>query len=183
MVNYPAFQSGFVLEGTITTTDDAPADSLLATEEILAWEYRATHSAASFPGRLFTSDDTIYVNNTTAAIGVRITDSSIELPLATAEHPEYVGLVLGRQGFLPRGLFGSNMIWQSQVSPPAGFGPYRTERYEGDIGLALWSTDPTGTTGPNWLIATIVPEPGSGALVGIVGLVVSLFVRSVVSRK
>src|SRR5262245_31502657 len=42
VVNYPLEQFGHTINGTITTTDDAPLDSILQATEILDWQWSIT---------------------------------------------------------------------------------------------------------------------------------------------
>jgi PEP-CTERM motif len=160
LVNYSADQDGHSLSGTITTTDDAPLDSLLETAEILDWQWRVAGANAFSASR----DD--FLTDGTAATGIRISETAIELSLATPESPEIAELQLARSiSVAPRGAFGHVLHWHTQYDGTQDLlNIYSARSLHGDAIQGYWSGEPA-SIGPNtWIIATAVPEPSTLAL-------------------
>jgi hypothetical protein len=114
LVDYPADQDGNSLSGTITTTDSAPLDSILDTAEILEWQWSIT---GPIPVVASSSD---FDFDDSEATRVRITNSSIELPLATTVDRETAYLGLARRSPVPRGAVGHRITWSTRYDSMTG---------------------------------------------------------------
>lgn len=157
LVDYPDLQNGHTLSGTITTTDDAPDDGLLVTEEILDWEWDIDGpnvlSASLAPG----STDTF-------AHGISISTRTIELPFATPADLRLWQRNTGSRGGSVDALRWSvvfdNAIGVYSSNNVAGF-------LGGDVPTTFWLTTLSSPSNSGWVIATVIPEPGTQSLVSI----------------
>ena len=169
-VDYPLLQAGHTLQGTITTTDDAPSDAILETEEILAWQWSVMGPNVRFsvmPGEdTFTATHDGHTENGTVATGVSISPTAIELPLATSENSNLAELLLWR--FTPggRGSFGYRLGWSTKFFDD-GRGQhnhYRASNQRGDVINLFWAGSFSSSEDSNLLLAIAVPEPSTSAL-------------------
>lgn len=169
LVDYPAYQNGHALRGSITTTDDAPLDSLLTTNEILAWNWQLSGA------NTFAATSTDFTIDDKTSVQVRITDSAIELP----QNLNLTGpaiLRLGRATPLSRGILAHHIRWQSRpLLPPATpENTFGAAKVEGDAVLSYWNTnfEPVSLY---WTVAVAVPEPTSFGLafVGACGVILT----------
>jgi hypothetical protein len=162
LVDYPAYQNGHALRGSITTTDDAPLDSLLTANEILSWNWQLS-GANSLAA---TSTDFTVADKT--SIQVRITESAIDLPQDLSMIGPAI-LRLGRATPTSRGSFGHHIRWQARplLSPSTPENAFDAAKFEGDAVLRYWSTNFVPVS-PYWTVAVAVPEPTSFGL-GFVG--------------
>jgi hypothetical protein len=172
LVDYPAYQNGHSLRGSITATDDAPLDSLLTASEILAWNWQLSGANS------FAASSTDFTLDDKTSIQVRITESAIELPQDLGGIGPAI-LRLGRATPTSRGSFGHHIRWQSRpllspTTPENGFG---AAKFEGDAVLNFWNTNFL-PEGPYWTIAVAVPEPTSVGL-GFIGACGVLLTRRV----
>ena len=154
IIDYPLLQEGHTLTGTITTTDDAPLDSMLDVAEILDWQWSITGpnilSAADTPPPTSGSP-------TTFADGISISSLTIELPLATQTDLRLWQITPKSRGLLRA------LRWST--SDPGLDGIYSSNnnagRRDGDVPLEFWSSEIANPDGASWVIANAVPEPSS----------------------
>jgi hypothetical protein len=166
LVDNPASQEGHFLNGTITTTNDAANDSSLDLAEILGWQWSVSgpHSFAA------SSQD--FLNNTSIAIGVRITNQAISLPVATLSTPGPFRLSLSRETPMVRGAFVHSLFWSSLNTPSAGTrNIYSASYLQSDAILSFWSGNATFPSNSGWLIAVAVPEPSTVVLIVLAAMV------------
>jgi hypothetical protein len=155
LVDYPANQNGHTLNGTITTTDDAPNDSLLDVAEILSWQW-----GISGPNS-FAANSTEFLTNSSVALGVQITTEAISLPAPTLSDPGPFRLVLSRRTSLGgRGELSHGLMWQSVNTPSAGTTNISSAgRMQGDAIQSFWSGSATFPGRSGWVAAVAIPEP------------------------
>jgi hypothetical protein len=172
-VDYPADQEGYSLTGTITTTDDAPLDSILDAAEILDWQWSIT---GPYP---FSASRADFLTDHTAATGVRISQTAIELLLATVDRPQLSQLQLSRQTSLtPRGSLGHTLSWGTRYDAMSGhFNFYSARSLHGDAIQGYWGTQPTSLGSSTWAIAVAIPEPGTLGTAAVGAPILMLFVR------
>jgi hypothetical protein len=172
-VDYPADQEAYSLTGTITTTDDAPLDSILDTAEILDWQWSIT---GPYP---FSASQADFLTDHTAATGVRISQTAIELPLATVDRPQPAQLKLSRQTSLaPRGSLGHALSWGTRYHAMSGqFTFYSARSLHGDAIQGYWGTQPTSIGPSIWPIAIAIPEPATLVTAAVGALILMLSVR------
>jgi hypothetical protein len=177
LVNYPPDQDGYSLAGTITTTDQAPLDSILDVAEILDWQWSA---AGPIPVVASRND---HVLDETVASGLRITNSTIELPLATPAHPQLAQLRLAKSASVPRGSVGHRLIWSTRYDAVAGTTTsFSASTAHGDVLRGYWFGPSTGAGPTSWLIATAVPEPSGLGTVALSVAAVALVTRRFPSK-
>jgi hypothetical protein len=155
LVDYPANQEGHTLNGTITTTNDAPNDSILDVAEILSWQW-----SISGPNS-FAANSTEFLDNASIALGVQITTEAISLPAPTLSDPGPFRLVLSRRTSLGgRGELSHGLTWQSVNTPSAGTTNISSAgRMQGDAVQGFWSGSATFPGRLGWIVAVAVPEP------------------------
>jgi hypothetical protein len=169
IIDYPLLQEGHTLTGTITTTDDAPLDSLLQTDEILAWQWSIMGPRVRYglpPGEdTFTATHLDLEDSSTVSTGVRISNRAIELPLATAESPEWAELLLGRSGPDARGADTRRLRWSTAyIDDERGQSNwYAAIVMFGDAGFGFWISMADSPGDPSWLLAKAIPEPSTFA--------------------
>jgi hypothetical protein len=170
LVDYPANQMGHTLNGTITTTDDAPNDSLLDMAEILSWQWNISGPNS------FAANSTQFLNNSSQAFGVRITPSSIALPVANLSNPGPFRLSLARSTPISRGDFGHSLSWHSVNTPSAGTMNHSySGRMDGDALQSYWHGPATFPSSSGWIVAIAIPEPTTSLLIAFV--MPAVFVR------
>ena len=166
LVNYPALQEGHTLAGTITTTDDAPDDSVLEAAEILHWQWTITG-----PNNLSADG-----SSPTQLEGITITTNSIEFPsLSTAV------LSLRNQSQFEEPL--PALAWFHRFNDDSGmFEPTYLATVVTDVSRppSIWSSNLAGLATSSWIVATIVPEP-SCCLLAVLGTMSVLFIRRLVT--
>ncbi|REK09860.1 MAG: PEP-CTERM sorting domain-containing protein [Planctomycetota bacterium] len=142
--SYPSEQGGGTLVGSITVTDTAPDDGILSIAEVLAWNWTATNGPLALAANS-TEENAFY---SPGGSGATITETDILLAegsmLFGVENPESnAGLLYDQSSSMP-GL------------------------YLASSGLVtiVWGTAPAPNAlgGDPWVIATLVPEPGTAAL-------------------
>jgi hypothetical protein len=155
LVDYPANQNGHTLSGTITTTDDAPNDSLLDLSEILSWQWSITGP------NTFAANSTEFLDNTSLALGVQITTQAISLPVANFGDPGPFRLELSRRTSLgSRGQLSHSLAWQSVNTPSAGTTNFSSaNRQSGDAVQSFWFGSATFPSSSSWVVAVAIPEP------------------------
>jgi hypothetical protein len=160
LIDYPANQNGHTLNGTITTTDDAPNDSLLNVAEILSWQW-----SISGPNS-FAANSTEFLDNASVALGVQITTEAISLPAPTLSDPGPFRLVLSRRTSLGgRGELSHGLMWHSVNTPSTGTTNISSAgRMQGDAIQSYWSGSATFPGRLGWVVAVAVPEPTTGVL-------------------
>jgi hypothetical protein len=158
LVDYPALQNGHALTGTITTTDDAPIDSVLQANEILDWRWSITGASKLSATHALPSSPDL---PTTRAEGITITSASIEIPFDSS------AVLFLRQIDSGFGPLIRSVVWFTELNNMTG--EYATQNaasyFAGDILIRYW-LNPLAQS-PNssrWIVATIVPEPLSGWL-------------------
>jgi hypothetical protein len=159
-VDYPVYQHGHTLTGTITTTDDAPLDSILDEAEILDWHINIT---GQYP---LTASRYQYPLDFTEVRGIRISDSVIELPLAVAGD-SLPGRLLISESTVgdSRGAYDYRLSWFTRFDAVRGtLLTYGAFTLNSDVVRDRWFGDISARGGSNWLIATAVPEPCAAAL-------------------
>jgi hypothetical protein len=160
LIDYPANQNGHILKGTITTTDDASADSLLNVAEILSWQWSISGA------NTFAASSTEFLNETSVATGVQITTEAIALPIANFSAPGPFTLALARQSPGGRGgAYGHSLSWTSVNTPAAGTRNISSAaRQRDDAFLSFWFGPATFASSSARVIAVAVPEPATGLL-------------------
>ncbi len=154
IVNYPEFQNGWTLSGSITT--DGKTGAILSSD-ITAWSWTISMGTMSFT----------YANTSPGASvspfgGVMASASEIYLP-----KPASTGGVneLGLGVTVPDA--SSLLMWKQQITNGGDdIGVYSA--YVQNSAPNAWSTNPNTTTGlggENWIVA-VVPEPSSLFLAG-----------------
>jgi len=178
MVDNPAIQNGYLLDGTITTTDDAPFDSPLSEEEILGWDWSLSGNGS------YSASSLQYTDDGRIALGVRITPTTIELPLATAENPGLAELQLQRS--VPnRGLVGHSIRWNTQYDVALGARNISAAyQLGGDVVIGFWSGEVVVDHASTWVLARAVPEPASVVCVAlaVISLLATCRARSSIGR-
>ncbi len=156
LVDYPAVQNGYSLSGSITTTDDAPADGKLALNEVIDWQYHirgpVNLSATLGPNPIFPSFPTTDIEN------ISISSQAIELPLVVES--QIVSY------FSPIDFFDGDagwnyvaLVWKTGLDDERVSGTrVTTEAFTSED--PLWSVEINVGSSP-WVIATYVPEPAS----------------------
>jgi hypothetical protein len=155
LVDYPANQNGHTLNGTITTTDNAPTDSVLDLSEILSWQWSITGP------NTFAANSTEFLDNTSLALGVQITTQAISLPVADFGDPGPFRLELSRRTSLGgRGQLSHSLAWQSVNTPSAGTTNFSSaNRQDGDAVQSFWFGTATFPSSSSWVVAVAIPEP------------------------
>jgi hypothetical protein len=155
LVDYPGNQEGHTLNGTITTTNDAPNDSLLDVAEILSWQWSITGPNS------FAANSTDFLDNTSIALDVQITTQAIYLPATTLSDPGPFRLTLSRRTSLGgRGELSHGLAWQSVNTPSAGTTNFSSAgRMNGDAIQSFWSGSASFPGRLGWVVAVAVPEP------------------------
>jgi hypothetical protein len=173
LVDYPANQMGHTLNGTITTTDDAPNDSLLDVAEILSWQW-----SISGPNS-FAANSSEFLTNNSMATAVRITTESIALPVANLSNPGPYRLSLSRLTSLgSRGQLSHELSWLSANTPSAGTTNHSYGgRMSGDAIQSYWSGPATFPSSSGWIVAVAVPEPVTGVMLSAVAIVGAVWRR------
>jgi len=164
LVNYPDLQNGHTLSGTITTTDDAPDDSLLEEHEVLAWQWDITgpnnHSASHEPPPPF--------ETVVSIIGISISTSAIELPRIRDSQ-----LLLSRQQRDGGIVVVRSQAWFTRYDDVSDTVSLRTAAslFDYDLVGSIWSSEyPDPELNGSMVIATLVPEPSCVALLTICSL-------------
>jgi hypothetical protein len=166
LVNYPTDQAMHSLSGTITTTDEAPLDSILETAEILDWQWSITGANTTIASR----ND--FLTDRTMASGIRISPTAIELPLGTPDNPLLRELVLSRETSLaPRGAYRHTLSWGSRwlIDTQEQFNRYSASSMQGDAIQGYWNTSGASLGPDSWVIARAVPEPAT-LIVGVLAI-------------
>ena len=155
LIDIPSNQNGHSLNGTITTTDDAPNDSVLNVAEILGWQWSIS-GANSFSA---TSMD--FLIDATTTFGVRISPDAISLPIGSRVPSS--ALTLSRQFAGGRGPYIHELSWRvNDGNPTSALSSAR--RQDGDAGQSFWFGPATFPTSSGWVVAVAVPEPATGLL-------------------
>ena len=145
IVDYPDLQNGHSLNGTITTTDDAPKDGLLVAEEILDWEWEI--SGANNLSVVRNSDSSTRVSS------IHISNEQIILPLESDAHLRFFPLNPGVQVW--------HLTWSANTVASGLPSTYRTGFAFRDSFVPYWESNLPSGSNTNWAIATIVPEASS----------------------
>lgn len=152
LVDYPDLQNGHSLSGTITTTDDAPEDGLLISEEITNWSWTVTGAHIA--------TQSSEVETLKVLQGIGITDDAILLPQwkeARLELRSSLEIGFGESFFLR---------WVSRPDTSNSSFTYSTSLtgFDGDLPRSFWVADLHSMPSRMHAIATAVPGPGSCAL-------------------
>lgn len=159
LVDYPANQNGHFLKGTITTTDDAPSDSLLGLAEILSWQWNISGA------NTFAASSQDFLNDSSLVMGVQISNDAISIVPATIDNP-FPGRVLqlSRETLSPRrGSLSHRLSWDT-IYVLGDTNIYSASRLVGDAIQSFWSDTVDVDSDATWLIAIAVPEPATGLL-------------------
>ena len=156
LVDYLDLQNGHTVTGTITTTDEAPEDGLLETDEIVDWEWEVSDGAQVTVGLMHPTQP--HSVSITESVGIGIDSEGIYFP-------HELGNILRLQIATNLNSRGSNMrrlAWFDGSATP--FSKYVFNGVtEGDILFRAWGSD-LPTEPARWLIAERVPEPSGLAL-------------------
>ena len=159
LVDYPAVQSGYSLSGSITTTDDAPADRKLALNEVIDWQYHISGpvnlSATLGPNPIFPSIPTTDIQN------ISISSQAIELPpvvesqvVSDISFIDFIDFMDGAPGWSIVAL-----VWKTGLGDRRDPGTrVTTEAFTSED--PLWSVE-NNVGSSAWVIARYVPEPAS----------------------
>ena len=152
IVDYPSLQEGHTLSGTITTTDDAPDDGLLATEEILDWEWEVSNGLEVTPGQMHPTVP--HSRSFTEVVGgIEIDSQGIYLPHELRNiFKLQINTNTNSRGYNDRRLLWGN----GNAGTPSRY--VFNGITEGDIGFQAWGSDLPANP-DRWPIATRVPEP------------------------
>ena len=154
LVNYPDLQSGHTLSGTITTTDDAPDDGLLETEEIRDWEWMIS-GQTNIWAVYEPTNGTAYPP--TISEDIAISPSSIELP-STAEATLSLMVVddLGGGSVHTVGVgWATYFLNSSDIFVSVN----STSLFFDDVVQDYWYSTLDPPQESNWVIAEFIPEP------------------------
>jgi hypothetical protein len=161
LVNYPAYQNGYTLSGSITTDG---ATGTLAASDITAWSVTISLGSSS---ETFSSGDSgasLNIQDTVLA-----TNSEIYLQPDTGPNTAGILEVTGSS----TAMGADDLLWDS-------FGEYRGITNGG--GTLAWETGPP--VNGNWTIATAsVPEPSSLILLSIASVGLAFFGRRTGLRR
>ena len=160
LVNYPDLQNGHTLTGTITTTDNAPDDGLLALEEILDWQWSVSGANS------FLAQKSDFFSEESGTTGVSISDRSISINLQTSNRAM---LRLNRSdisGDFPQEINGHDLTWikddPAQTVTGTRYGAWSSQGGElTDFWLGVGLSDKNSI----WEIAIAIPEPTTTALI------------------
>jgi hypothetical protein len=169
-VDYPAFQNGYTLSGTITTTDTAPLDSILDTAEILNWQF-------DIAGKIPLSGSRYqFANDQTNAHGITISETRIEMPMAMQGSAGSNNLAIWEWSEVPRGMAAYNLGWSTRYDADRGtLFSYQASSFQSDFGNSRWYNDLAIPDSPPWLIAIAVPEASTLRFFVVAGLAIVLF--------
>jgi hypothetical protein len=173
LVDYPANQEGHTLNGTITTTNDAPNDSVLDLAEILNWQWSVSGANS------FAANSTEFLDNTSIALGVQITTEAISLPVADFGNPGPFRLELSRRTSLGgRGQLSHSLAWQSVNTPSAGTTNFSSaNRQNGDAIQNFWFGTARFPGRLGWVVAVAIPEPTTLLLLTVCAMPAALWRR------
>lgn len=152
LVDYPELQNGYTLSGTITTTDEAPDDGMLAVEEIVDWEWASTGPAVDVAV-------TMDLHSSVFASNISITHTAIALPLDSSASLRHTG------SSSPIALQDRILRWVT-YRRTSGYISYYTVAYPGfDEIVPFWRADIDCPEGDYWVVAKYVPEPAASLLI------------------
>lgn len=153
LVDYPALQNGHTLSGTITTTDDAPADGILKTAEILDWHWSIT---GQNPYSAYYNPSPPTGLTTNLAQNIAISASIIGLPMDAAarlylNHFPMTGA--------PPGSIELFLSWQTFLNNQGTYASSSALQYPArDTQIPIWTSFLTSPSNI-WLVAVAIPEP------------------------
>lgn len=173
LIDYPAIENGHTLSGTITTSDDAPADGILNTAEILDWQWTITgpHSYSAMSSSPV-SPGFVPIR----VIGAGISEEAIRMPLNSDAD------LLLQQNLSTSTGRGSQLLGVRWLNVFETLSSSFRRRYsagllEGDVENSFWSVEFPVPADSLRTVAILVPEPSSISL-GIVVAVQCFSVRA-----
>ena len=169
--DYPAFQNGHNLSGTITTTNSAPNDGLLMSAEIVNWCYTVTG-----PDGFSITQANATQPEVTGNVSISPTQITIGLPVNDG--------VKNELAFFNGSGNTSSFVRYLQVNDIFGAGII--EQYDAQTnGTQAWQTfplSPTGLGGIPWVVATAVPEPNAFCLLSLLVVLLGARRRTLATR-
>lgn len=162
--DYPAFQNGHSLAGTIVTTDTAPDDGLLMSAEIVDWSFTVTGASGFSLSNTGSSPDEV-----TGNINISPTEITIGFPADGETNQFELADTLGNP-FL-------RYLWVNDINAQGVFEQYEASESNGN---EAWQSfpGPSGLGGgQSWVIATAVAVPEPSPLLLLAALAVPMIVR------
>lgn len=152
LVDYPALQNGYTLNGTITVADTATDDSVLAVSEVLSWNWRVSGA-----GQLHASG-----NSPPQINSIVVTENAILFPLEAVANDAILRL---RDPTLTGRTPQPTLLWYHGFDDEIGeLVPTFTAGSATDVFVEAWSSRLVNNGAPYLVVARYVPEPATSML-------------------